>query len=63
MKKVISQKVEKKFRQGRKVVPPRITFRYEELKDNEVIVQRMYNRIFEIAKQNILARRRQGSIL
>lgn len=36
---------------------------YEESIGNEIILQNMYNRIFELAKQNILARKRQKSIL
>lgn len=42
----------------RKVLPIKIEFEYEESKDNAEIIQRMYNRIFEMAKQNILNKRK-----
>lgn len=38
----------------RKVLPIKIEYEYEESKDNEEIVQRVYNRIFEMAKKNVL---------
>lgn len=40
----------------RKVLPIRIEFEYEELEDNGEIVQRMYNRVFEKAKQNLISK-------
>ena len=45
----------------RKVMPIRIEFEYEEFKDNEEIIQRVYNRIFEIAKQNLIKRKQLKS--
>lgn len=42
----------------RKVLSIKIEFEYEDSKDNEEIVQRMYNRIFEQAKQIVIARRK-----
>ncbi len=53
----------KQFSGNRKVIPPRIAFVYDESLGNEEILQDMYNRVFEIAKQNILARRRHSNIL
>jgi hypothetical protein len=41
----------------RKVTPVKLEFEYEESKDNEEIVQDMYNKIFNQAKQNILSKR------
>lgn len=63
MNKIRNKEVKKLFRKSRKVVLPRIEFIYEESKDNEELVQDMYNRIFEIAKQNTLAMKRQKSNL
>jgi len=37
----------------RKVRPVRLEFEYEDSKDNEEIVQNMYNKIFDSAKQNL----------
>lgn len=42
----------------RKVLPIRIEFEYDESKDNEEIIQRIYNKIFEMAKKNVLDRQK-----
>lgn len=41
----------------RKAAVPKIEFEYEESKDNEEIVQKMYNKIFDLARQNVLEQR------
>ena len=41
----------------RRVAVPKIEFEYEESKDNEEIVQKMYNIIFDLAKRNVLSKK------
>lgn len=42
----------------RKAAVPKIEFEYEDSKDNEEVVQKMYNRIFDLAKRNVLEKRK-----
>lgn len=41
----------------RKVKPIKFEFEYEDSKENEVVIQRMYNRIFDMARRNVLSKR------
>ncbi len=42
----------------RKIRPINLEFEYEDSTDNEEIIQRMYNRFFDLAKQKILSKKK-----
>jgi hypothetical protein len=42
----------------RKAAIPKIEFEYEDSKENEEIVQNMYNKIFDLARRNVLEKRK-----
>jgi uncharacterized protein (UPF0210 family) len=42
----------------RKIRPINLEFEYEDSTDNEKIIQRMYNRLFDLAKQKIISKKK-----